>query len=433
MKGFQMKASPMYRGGFLFKKRLRKKFLSLLILSLIIVAFLLILRKVEHFRQERLISSMTEVVTGEIGKGESLYLALVREGIPKDKIILLEKALKPVFDVKKSQIGDRYELERDLEGHFKNFKYYTTISPIDFYLVEEDGSGRLVAKKERLPVEKKIAWIEGRIETSLYEAMTKAGQKPSLTMDFADIFDWEIDFLTEPRPGDRFRLVWEEYWQDVKFRGDHVPFRDEKKLADGRILACQYINRHRTHTAIYFEDPEGNRGYFTEEGKSLRKQFLRSPLSYRRISSYFSYRRFHPILKVYRPHPGIDYAAPIGTPVRSIGDGRVVYCGWKRGFGRFIKIKHPRGYYTTYGHLRRYAKRIRVGARVRQGQVIGYVGSSGLSTGPHLDFRMIKNGKYINFLRLKLPAVKSIKKEYLKEFNRIKEERLIQLESISSN
>ncbi len=364
---------------------------------------------------------MTEVVTGEIRKGESLYLALIREGIPRGKIILLEKALKPVFDVKKSQIGDRYELGRDLEGHFKNFKYYTTISPIDFYLVEEDEHGKLVAKKERLPVEKKIARVEGRIETSLYEAMTKAGQKPSLTMDFADIFDWEIDFLTEPRPGDRFLLAWEKYVDDGK------------TVLDGRILTAQYINRHRTHTAIYFEDPEGNRGYFTEEAKSLRKQFLRSPLSYRRISSYFSYRRFHPILKVYRPHPGIDYAAPIGTPVRSIGDGRVVYCGWKRGFGRFIKIKHPRGYYTTYGHLRRYAKGIRTGIRVKQGQIIGYVGSSGLSTGPHLDFRMIKNGKYVNFLKLKLPAVKSVKKKYLEEFNRIKKERLTQLENISSN
>ncbi len=400
---------------------MRKKIFFLFVFFLVIIAFLLILRKVEHLHQEKLISSMTEVVAGEIRKGESLYLALVREGIPKDKIILLEKALKPVFDVRKSQIGDRYELERDLEGHFKNFKYYTTISPIDFYLVEEDEHGKLVAKKERLPVEKKIARVEGKIETSLYEAMIAIGQKPSLTMDFADIFDWEIDFLTEPRPGDRFRLVWEEYWQD------------EKKLADGRIFAAQYINRHKTHTAIYFEDPEGHRGYFTEEGKSLRKQFLRSPLSYRRISSYFSYRRFHPILKVYRPHPGIDYAAPIGTPVRSIGDGRVVYKGRKGGFGRFVKIKHKRGYYTTYGHLRRYARGIRVGARVYQGQVIGYVGSSGLSTGPHLDFRIIKDGRYINFLRLKLPPVKSVKKEHLEEFNRIKEARLTQLESISSN
>ncbi len=383
-----------------------------------LVAFLFILRKVEHLRQERLISSMTEVVTGEIRKGESLYLALIREGIPRDKIILLEKALKPVFDVKKSQIGDRYELERDLEGRFKNFKYYTTVSPIDFYLVEEDESGRLVAKRERLPVEKKIARVEGKIETSLYEAILKEGQSAQLAEKMADIFDWEIDFNTESWPGDRFRLVWEKYVDNGK------------TVFDGKILTAQYINRHKTHTAIYFEDPEGHRGYFTEEGKSLRKQFLRSPLSYRRISSYFSYRRFHPILKVYRPHPGIDYAAPIGTRVRSIGDGRVVYCGWKKGFGRFIKIKHKRGYYTTYGHLRRYAKGIRVGERVRQGQVIGRVGSSGLSTGPHLDFRMIKDGKHVNFLRLKLPAVKSVKKEYREEFNRIKETCLAQLENI---
>ncbi len=406
-----------------FVEGMRKRFFPLFLLSLLIVASLLILRKGEHLHQEEPIPSLhTEVVAGEIRKGESLHLALVREEIPRDKIVLLEKALKPVFDLRKSQIGDRYELERDLEGRLKNLKYYTTLSPLDFYLVEEIEPGKLRAKKERLPVEKRIAGIEGRIKTSLYKAILEEGQSARLAKEMADIFDWEIDFNTEPRPGDRFRLVWEEY------------FWEGKKLADGRILTCQYINRHRTHTAIYFEDPEGNGGYFTEEGKSLRKQFLRSPFSFKcRISSHFSPRRLHPILKVYRPHLGIDYAAPIGTPVRCIGDGRVVYCGWKGGFGGFIEIKHPRGYYTTYGHLKGYAKGISVGAKVHQGQVIGYVGSSGLSTGPHLDFRMMKDGKYVNFLSLKLPAVQSIKKEYLEEFERIKETRLAQLESISRN
>jgi murein DD-endopeptidase MepM/ murein hydrolase activator NlpD len=398
---------------------MKRKTLSLLVLVLVIVSFLFLLKKAEYRHQEQLITALTEVTTGEIRKGESLYLALIREGIPKDKIVLLEKTLRPVLDVKKSQIGDRYELARDIEGKFQSFKYYTSIDPITFYLVEAGVSGRLVAKEEKLPVEKKIARAEGTIKSSLYEAMLAAGQHPGLAMEFSDIFEWEIDFLTDPRPGDRFRLVWEQYVDDGKV------------VLDGRVLIAQYINGQRTHTAIYFEDPAGNRSYFTKEGKSLRKEFLKSPLSYRRISSYFSHRRFHPILKTYRPHLGIDYAAPVGTPVRTIGAGRVVYCGWKGGFGRFIKIKHSRGYYTTYGHLSRYARGMRVGVKVHQGQLIGYVGSSGLSTGPHLDFRVIKNGKYINFLKLKLPSVKAVEKKYLEDFHKVKEIRLQQLEGIS--
>ncbi|MDI6704100.1 MAG: M23 family metallopeptidase, partial [bacterium] len=221
------------------------------------------------------------------------------------------------------------------------------------------------------------------------------------------------------RPKDTFKLIWEIYK------------KDGKKVMDGRILAAQYNRRNcNNYTAIFFKDPKQHADYYTLNGKSLRRKFLRSPLNYRRISSYFSYRRFHPILKVYRPHLGIDYAAPIGTPVVAVGDGEVVYQGWNGGYGRFIKIRHDHSFYTTYGHLSCYAKGVRRGKRVRQGEVIGYVGSTGLSTGPHLDFRVIRDGRFVNFLRLNISSARSVDPRYVKEFEEVKKRRIDQLNSL---
>jgi len=239
--------------------------------------------------------------------------------------------------------------------------------------------------------------------------MKKEGISNELILNFADIFSWEIDFLTDPRKGDSFQMIWERY---ISPEGN--------VLMEGRILAAQYVNQGKKYTAIFYQDPEGHRGYFTPDGKSLRKSFLRSPLHYRRISSYFSYRRFHPILKIYRPHLGIDYAAPTGTPVSSIGDGVVIFAGWNGGFGKQVKIKHPNGYITSYGHLSRIAKGVRRGKKVYQGQVIGYVGATGLATGPHLDFRISKNGRYYNFLKMRLPRAASVKEAYFDDFNKKK-------------
>jgi len=250
--------------------------------------------------------------------------------------------------------------------------------------------------------------------------MVQLGQSPELTMRFADIFAWQIDFLTEPRPGDTFKFIWEK------------SYKEGKEFSDGRILVAQYLGEEGSHTAILFEDPEGHKDYYTVKGESLRKEFLRSPLNYRRISSHFSYRRFHPILKYYRPHFGIDYAAPFGTPVVSIGDGVVTYVGWKGDYGRFVKIRHRNGYYSTYGHFSRYGRGIGRGENVEQGQVVGYVGGTGLATGPHLDFRVIRNGKFVNFLKIQIPAAESIKDKFKGEFEITKRDRLYQLGLLSS-
>ncbi|HIC90700.1 MAG TPA: M23 family metallopeptidase, partial [Syntrophaceae bacterium] len=194
-------------------------------------------------------------------------------------------------------------------------------------------------------------------------------------------------------------------------------YRDGRWIKNGRILAAEFVNVGSKYQAFYFEDGKGHGDYYDSEGRCLRKQFLKSPLRYKRISSYFSRRRFHPILKIYRPHLGIDYAAPVGTPVESIGDGKIEFIGWKGDYGRFIRVKHNRNYITTYGHLSRFAKGLKKGSRIKQGQVIGYVGSTGLATGPHLDFRMIRNGRFVNPLKIQPPPVAPIRKESMEAFN----------------
>jgi len=364
--------------------------------------------------------SLPEVVvsTGTFAQGDSLYSCLNEEGISPREILVMKKLLDPLFDTTRCYPGDSYQIIASTSGALEGFNYYS--GPLDIYGVKKSLSGELVAFYQKIPLEKHILGLVGRIDNSLYDSMIQLGQSPELTMRFADIFAWQIDFLTEPRPGDTFKLIWEK------------SYKEGEEFSDGVILAAQYSGKEASHTAILFEDPEGRKDYYTMKGDSLRKEFLRSPLNYRRISSYFSYKRFHPILKYYRPHLGIDYAAPLGTPVASIGDGEVTYVGRKDDYGRFVKVKHQNGYYSTYGHLSQYGKGIRRGVKVNQGQVIGYVGSSGLATGPHLDFRVVRNGRFVNFLKVQMPAAESVKDSYRKEFETTKRERLYQLGTLSS-
>ncbi|MDP2866837.1 MAG: peptidoglycan DD-metalloendopeptidase family protein, partial [Elusimicrobiota bacterium] len=239
------------------------------------------------------------------------------------------------------------------------------------------------------------------LQSSLWEALSAAGAPPGVIMDFADIFAWKIDFLTEPRKGDRFALVWET-----------------RKTALGaacgaRITGAAYAGAETGEARGFYHGGS----YYDEKGASLRRAFLRAPLSYRRISSYFSKARFHPVLRIYRPHNGIDYAAASGTPVSAVSDGTVVFKGRKGGYGNFIELKHGGAYTSGYGHLRGFAKGLRPGARVNQGDVIGYVGMTGLATGPHLDFSLKVNGKFTDFLRFRAPAAESLKGERLRVFN----------------
>jgi murein DD-endopeptidase MepM/ murein hydrolase activator NlpD len=236
--------------------------------------------------------------------------------------------------------------------------------------------------------------------------MDQLGEKDSLIMDFADLFAWEIDFHVDPQPGDRFDLVVEKY-----FTGDVF-------VRYGRILYAEYRREARTHQAVFFEGV-GKRGdYFTPQGESLRKALLRSPLKFTRISSGYSRSRRHPILGGYRPHLGVDYAAPKGTPVWAVADGTVISCGWNGGYGKQVVLRHAKGYQSMYGHLSGYGPGISKGKAVHQKQIIGYVGSTGLSTGPHLDFRLLQNGVHRNPLREVSPRAPALNQEQKADFQK---------------
>ncbi|MGC8719615.1 MAG: peptidoglycan DD-metalloendopeptidase family protein [Thermodesulforhabdaceae bacterium] len=229
-----------------------------------------------------------------------------------------------------------------------------------------------------------IKVISGQIENNFYSSAIRAGLHPSLVLDFADIFSSDIDFTSDLRRGDTFSVV---VWKNP----------GNPKSNKGMILAARINVQGETYEAFFFQPPGQKGAYYDSNGKSLTRAFLKAPLQYRRISSMFTARRFHPILRIYRPHYGIDYAAPTGTPVSAIGSGKIVFMGKKGGFGNLVEIKHNGVYSSSYGHLSRFARGLRVGQYVERGQVIGYVGKTGLATGPHLDFRFYANGRPINF------------------------------------
>ena len=326
-------------------------------------------------------------------------------------------ALQEVFNPRLCKPGHRYEVLCNDQNQWTSFKYHT--GGIEYYEVHRDTAGAVQAQKVTATSTLTSKTSRGTIQSSLWEAMSSKGIPAEVIMGFADIFAWQIDFLTEPRAGDTYKVTWESMVND---RGDPVQH--------GLITGAQYIASGKTYTAVLYRFPNGKHEYFTPQGKSLRRAFLRAPLQFRRISSYFTKRRFHPVHKIYRPHLGIDYAAQAGTPVSSIGSGRIVLAGWKGGYGKCVRIRHANGYVSQYGHLSRYAQGIKTGTMVSQGQLIGYVGSTGVSTGAHLDFRVEKNNKPINFLALNIPDGAGVSKEYRERFAVIAQVTLTQLAQI---
>lgn len=389
----------------------KKLLITLLIVVLVIAGAGIVYWKYFEYQHQH---PLLQTQTYTLGEGDTLSSSLGETPLTDIQARSVINALGSVLDLRKCKAGDIYEIVTLKDsGSFNKFIYHA--SPMIKYEISLDSQQNYLVNKISVPLEKRIATFQGSIKTNLYEAMTSSGESPELVMGFADIFSYEIDFLTDPRIDDTFAVVYEKYYANDSF------------VKNGKILAARYINSGQEHLAVFFEDSSGHKDYYSTNGKSLRKAFLRSPLNYRRISSFFTRRRWHPILKIYRPHLGIDYAAPSGTPVATIGDGTVLFAGWEGGFGRFIKIKHPNGYTSTYGHLSRWAKGIRSGTRVSRGQVVGYVGSSGLATGPHLDFRLMQGQQFINFLALKLPEASSILSQSLAQFEQVKKERLQQL------
>lgn len=387
--------------------------------SIITILFILLF---SFFRKGKLVFFAPQIIisSGTVAFGDSLFNILIEENISPDESQKIIQTLSTVFNPKKCQPGESYKLTKSTSNEFLSFEYED--GSLNIYRVKKNAVGSYFANKEKVNLEKSFVGLKGEIKTSLYEAIIEQGGNAELAMKFADIFAWQIDFLTETRAGDTYEFVWEKYTN-----------KDRKMSFDGNILVARYQGKESsTHTAVLYKDENSNSDYYNLNGESLRKEFLRAPLNYRRISSYFSYRRFHPILRYVRPHLAIDYAAPEGTPVVSIGDGIVTFCSWKNGYGRLVIVKHNNVYSSYYGHLSRYGRGIKAGAKVKQGQVIGYVGATGLATGPHLDFRMKKYGQFVNFLKIKLPSVKSVKKEEMAKFEQIKKEKLTQLAKFTS-
>jgi len=247
------------------------------------------------------------------------------------------------------------------------------------------------AEKAAVEYEKRVAQIAGAIQDNLISSIGNGKDRLRLALTLSDIFAWDIDFTTDLRNGDIFKIIVEEFYEEGKFK------------RYGNILAAEFVNNGDTYHGSRFEYGD-IKGYYDQEGKSLRRAFLKAPLNYRRISSGFSQGRFHPILKKYRPHHGVDYAAPHGTPVSSVGDGTVLFAGYRGDYGKLIIIRHPNGYETRYGHLSRLDRGMAKGVKIKQGDTIGYVGSTGLTTGPHLHYEMRLNNKFVNPLKTRIPA-----------------------------
>ncbi len=354
-----------------------------------------------------------------ISEGDTLSQALDTLELPSKAQKEIIQNLNTLFNPKYSKPGDSFEIAIDtsLNPTWKSFSYYP--SGEEYYSLKSSTSGIIETKKFTRSQRKEKGSAAGAINSTLWEAMSSKHIDPELIMDFADIFASHIDFLTEPRQGDKFKIIYEK------------TILDNGKIIHRQILGAQYIAQEKDLTAILFAHPDGTKGYYSPDGKSLQSAFLRAPLQYRRISSYFTTRRYHPIFKIFRPHLGIDYAAPQGTPVSSIGNGTVIFAGWKGGNGNFIEIRHPNGFVSYYGHLSRIAKGIRPGAKVARGSVIGNVGMTGIATGPHLDFRVKKNGSFINYLKLKIPSITKIKKTEEADFKILKQETYRQLAELN--
>ncbi|HXN19491.1 MAG TPA: M23 family metallopeptidase [Candidatus Binatus sp.] len=322
-------------------------------------------------------------------------------GIDAETAGRLTASAQSVFDLRHLRAGNRLDVGRSVLGELRSVRYRIDT---DRVLSIAPQGNEVHSEIQTIPSETQTSGVMGEVHGSLFEAVINAGEKPELAMRLAQIFGWDLDFYTDPRPGDTFRVVVEK---KVLSNGELLSY--------GRILAAEYKNAGHLYGAVLFHDVSGAPAYFTPEGKSMKKAFLHSPLKFAApITSHFSEHRFHPILKEYRPHLGIDYAAPTGTPVQTIGEGRVVFAGPKGGAGNLVEIQHSNGYTTYYMHLSRVL--VRSGQHVEQGQSIGLVGMTGLATGPHLDFRIQRQGQFLNFERLPLPPSDPVAKRDWNEF-----------------
>ena len=327
-----------------------------------------------------------KTIVGEFAPNGNITDTLLRHGLTREQVLRLVDDARPVYNLARIAAGRPYWLEVAPDNDLRSFRY-----PLDDerYLTVYRKGDRYVPVVKNFPFVTSVETVDGMVRSSLFAAMTDAREEERLALDLAEIFMWDIDFYTELQPGDSFRMIVEK-----KYLGD--------KLAKyGAILAASFTNQDRALTAFRFQSRPGVAEYFTADGKALKRSFLKSPLRFARVTSRFSGARMHPVLRIVRPHLGVDYAAPLGTPVVSVGAGTVVSAGSTPEAGKMLRIRHTGGYETLYLHLMQVG--VRAGEHVDQNQVIGRVGSTGLSTGPHLDFRVMQHGRFINPAKVIFP------------------------------
>jgi len=335
-----------------------------------------------------------DIVDGTIGRNELLSNILVRNGVSAQTIHYLDRNSDSTWSVRKIQAGKPYHIIRDRDSVATARYFVYDINKTDYVVYSLTDS--IYSYRGTLPVDTIDNFISGSIQSSLWNAMIDQGASPDLAGMLADVYSWTIDFFGIQK-NDSFAV----YYQEL--------YADSVRVATGQILAANFITGGNNHYAFRYIYHNERGEYFDEKGTSLRRAFLKAPLSYSRISSRFSNARVHPVTKVVRAHHGVDYAAPAGTPVYSVGDGVVITKAWdSKGGGNYLKIKHNSTYTTEYMHLRGFAAGINQGTHVSQGQLIGYVGATGVATGPHLDYRVFKNGTAIDPLSMDLPAVDPI-------------------------
>ncbi|AGH95434.1 M23 family metallopeptidase [Pseudobdellovibrio exovorus] len=334
----------------------------------------------------------------------TFYSQLLELEVPREIIFQMVQVIQPHQDLGRLKPGTRFQL-------FYSEAEVPEVTGIQIRFTPQEAlkaqkiDGIWQAERIVKPVETKVVTFSGDVKSSLWESAVEAKMDPYLIAELAEIFAWQMDFAREVRVGDRWRLSVEQEF----VQGEAVGW--------GSILAAEYDNAGRIYAAILFRNNNEKLGYFAPDGSSLRRMFLKTPIQYARISSRFQSNRFHPVLKTNRPHLGVDYAAPTGTPIRAIGDGVITMAGWNGGGGNTIKLRHNSIYDSAYKHLSRFAQGIKKGSRVKQGQTIGYVGSTGLSTGPHLHFEFFVRGKYVDPLKQQFPSAEPVPPRYLTQFN----------------
>lgn len=356
----------------------------------------------------------------QVSRGDTLSRLLQSHGVSAGAVHRLVTADPRLAELARIRPGDTLLIAVDDHRELIALEY--RVSRVQS-LQAELSNGEWQVTEQTREYERQLRYAEATITDSLFLAGQRAGMTDNLTMQLANIFGWDIDFVMDIRRGDRFRVMYEEL------------FLDGERVGTGNIVMAEFENRDRQLAAIRYELDNGQAEYFDPQGNSMRREFLRTPVEFARVSSRFNLNRRHPVLNTIRAHRGVDYAAPTGTPIRASGDGRVEFAGVRGGYGNVVIIRHGQKYSTLYAHMNRFARGIRSGARVRQGQTIGYVGMTGLATGPHLHYEFLVNGVHRNPLTVDLPQASGIennqRRDFLVHANRLRNQMALHAEAFT--